>query len=159
MSQPMISLQPEPAAGHPPQATAHLLPCRVHHNGSVEPVQSFWEPKAGEDGTSTAYFRGRKLQGKAIKLPDGYRGVVAAISASASESPLGRPEEAGVVDLEAETPPRGTLQAQAEFDEMVIWGHEVAVDASADPYMRGAQEWIALAEKIHAYSAPDSKGK
>ncbi|KAK4240389.1 ribonuclease H2 non-catalytic subunit-domain-containing protein [Achaetomium macrosporum] len=156
MLQPMLNLKPETPSGATPKATPHLLPCRVHHNGSVEPNQSFWDPKVGEDGISTAYFRGRKLQGKTVELPDGCRGVVAAVSAA--EEPSRRPEEADVIDLEADTP-QATLQVQAEFDEMVVWGHEAAVDASADPYMRGVEEWMALAEKIHSYAAPTSKEK
>ena len=98
------------------------------------------------DGTRTAYFRGRKLQGKAVALPEGCRGVVAATSATAQE-PSRRPEEAEVIDLDAEMP-QGTLQVQAEFDEMVVWGHEAAVDAAADPYVRGVDEWLALADKV-----------
>ena len=97
------------------------------------------------DGTSTAFFRGRKLQGTTVKLPEGYRGVVAVTSAA--EEPSTRPDEVEVVDLEAETP-QGTLQTQATFDEMVVWGHESAVDAAADPYLRGAEEWLGLAEKV-----------
>lgn len=122
------------------------------------------------DGTPTAYFRGRKLQGKSVKLPEGYRGVIAAVSEA--EEPTVQTE---VIDLEAETP-QGSLQVQAEFDEMLVWGHESAVDASADPYLRGTEEWLALAEKvcwavfwnlsdvvandawqIHSYPAPTSK--
>jgi hypothetical protein len=97
------------------------------------------------DGTRTAYFRGRKLQGTAVKLPEGYRGVFAAVSAPEESSR--RPEEAEVSDLEAGMP-QGSLQVQAEFDEMVIWGHETAVDAAADPHLRAADEWLGLAEKV-----------
>jgi ribonuclease H2 subunit C len=94
------------------------------------------------DGTPTAYFRGRKLQGKSVKLPEGYRGVVAAVSEA--EKPA---TEAEVIDLEAEAP-QGSLQVQAEFDEMLVWGHESTVDASADPYMRGVEEWLALSDTV-----------
>lgn len=97
------------------------------------------------DGTSTAYFRGRKLQGKTVKLPEGYRGVIAI--APAAEEPPRRPEEVEVVDLEPEMPV-ATLQAQAAFDELVVWRHEAAVDAAADPYLRGVEEWLALADKV-----------
>ncbi len=167
-SMPGLALKSELPAGETPRATPHLLPCRVHHSGPVEPIQAFWDPKPGEsetahsssvsgamltnfvavpylDGISTAFFRGRKLQGTTVKLPEGYRGVVAVTSAA--EEPSTRPDEVEVVDLEAETP-QGTLQTQAAFDEMVVWGHESAVDAAADPYLRGAEEWLGLAEKV-----------
>jgi hypothetical protein len=96
------------------------------------------------DGTKTAYFRGRKLQGKAVKLPEGYRGAVA--TTPAAEQTLERLEDVGVIDLEPEMP-QGSLQVQAEFDEMIVWGQGAGVDAS-DPYLRGAEEWVALAEKV-----------
>jgi ribonuclease H2 subunit C len=66
---------------------------------------------------------------------------------SAPEEPSGRLDDVDIVDLEAEKP-QGTLEAQAEFDEIVVWGHEMAVDAAADPYLRGAEEWLALAGKV-----------
>ncbi|KAK4125431.1 ribonuclease H1 small subunit, partial [Parathielavia appendiculata] len=145
MSKPVLALELGKLSKETPKATPHLLPCRIHHNGPVEPVQSFWAPKVGNDRSGTAYFRGRKLQGTAVKLPDGYRGVVAVTSAPEEQSP--RLEEAEVIDLEAGMP-QGSLTMQAEFDEMVVWNHESAVDASADPYLRAAEEWLALAEKV-----------
>jgi ribonuclease H2 subunit C len=84
------------------------------------------------------------LQGKAVKLPEGYRGVVAATSAAQDAS-------SNVVDVDSETP-QGSLKTQAEFDEIVVWAHETAVDAAADPYMRGTEEWIALAEKVRRHA-------
>ncbi|KAL2148589.1 hypothetical protein VTH82DRAFT_2143 [Thermothelomyces myriococcoides] len=161
MSQPMLNVKSGSPSGDIPKATPHLLPCRIHHDGSVEPAQPFWNPRVGEAGTRTAYFRGRKLQGTAAKLPDGYRGVVAVVSAP-PEEPSGerRSEEPEVIDLESEVPSnQGSLQVQAEFDEMVVWGHEQTVDAAADPYLRGVEEWISLAKKIHSYSDPSKEEK
>lgn len=42
----------------------------------------------------------------------------------------------------------GTLQATAEFDEVVVWGHEDMATAGGDPYVRGMEEWIAVADKV-----------
>jgi ribonuclease H2 subunit C len=39
------------------------------------------------------------------------------------------------------------LEEQSEFDEIVVWGHEAIMD-EADPYVRGMEEWIGLAEKV-----------
>ncbi|KAK4099305.1 hypothetical protein N658DRAFT_475342 [Parathielavia hyrcaniae] len=156
MTQPMLSLDLDKLSKDIPKATPHVLPCRIYHNGPVEPVQSFWDSKVGNDGTGTAHFRGRKLQAATVKLPEGYRGVVAVTSGP--EEPSRRPEEAEVIDLEAGMP-QGSLTTQAEFDDMVVWGHESAVDPSADPYLRAAGEWLALAEKIHTYPAPTAKEK
>lgn len=96
-----------------------------------------------------------------MQLPDGYRGVVAAVTSAAEEQEQDQDqehsrrrrreeEEAGgveVIDLEAETP-TGCVRVQAEFDQMVVWGHEATADAAADPYLRGVEEWLAVAEQV-----------
>ncbi|KAK4140842.1 ribonuclease H2 non-catalytic subunit-domain-containing protein [Dichotomopilus funicola] len=161
MSQLMLTLKSAPLSGETPKATPHLLPCRIHHDGPAEPARAFWDPKPSEDGSSqTAYFRGRKLHGTTVNLPPDYRGIVAVTSAAAAPKD-GEPE---VIDLEAPDSdniglPQGTLQTQAEFDEMVVWGHETAVDAAGDAYLRGVGEWLELAGKIHAYPTPLTKEK
>lgn len=63
---------------------------------------------------------------------------------------LNEPE---VVDLEAEEEaeddvPLGALEKQAEFEEMVIWGHESMADAVSDPYARGVEEWVHLSSQV-----------
>ena len=37
---------------------------------------------------------------------------------------------------------------KAEFNEIMVWGHESLPDAEDDPYTRGIEEWIQLAEKV-----------
>ena len=69
-----------------------------------------------------------------------------AVTSRTEERPR-RPEEEETIDLEA-LMPQGTLKVEAEFDDMVIWGHEATVDASADPYLRGTEEWLVLADKV-----------
>lgn len=145
----MLSLQQETPSGKPAKATAHLLPCRIHHDGPVEPAESFWDPNAGENDTTTAYFRGRKLHGKTVALPEGYRGV-AAVTSSAEEQQSRRPEDdvdVDVIDVDVQMP-QGTLHVQAEFDDLVVWGHDATADAAADPYVRGVEEWLQLAEQV-----------
>ncbi|KAK1827647.1 ribonuclease H2 non-catalytic subunit-domain-containing protein [Podospora conica] len=159
MAPPILTLGPSKPSTTPlPKATPNLLPCRVQHNGSVEPIQSFWEPKKQPDGSSTSYFRGRKLHGTTLPLPQGYRGVVAAPVAPPAKDEDSVEEE--VIDLEDPNrgkPAQGSLDVQAEFDEVVVWGHEVAVDGQGDPYVRGMEEWVGLAEDIHSYPAPGKK--
>ncbi|KAF2969277.1 hypothetical protein GQX73_g4290 [Xylaria multiplex] len=46
----------------------------------------------------------------------------------------------------------GTMRGKVAFDELMIWGHESTSDSSADPYVRGTEEWIAFAEEIHSYT-------
>lgn len=100
------------------------------------------------DGKRVAYFRGRKLHGKELKVPEGYRGVVVD-KTDPPEPQTTRPDEPEVVDLDAEDEiPLGALDTKAEFDEMVIWGHESMADTSSDPYVRGIEEWMNVAKKV-----------
>lgn len=102
------------------------------------------------DGKRVAYFRGRKLHGKALRVPEGYRGVVVD-KTEAPKAQAPRPDEPEVVDLDAEDEmPLGALDTKAEFDEMVIWGHESMADTSSDPYVRGIEEWMKVAEKVRS---------
>lgn len=59
----------------PTRYTPHVLPCRIHHDGPIESTERFWAPRPDEDGTQSAHFRGRKLRGRRVPLPDGYRGM------------------------------------------------------------------------------------
>ncbi|KAK0645496.1 ribonuclease H2, subunit C [Cercophora newfieldiana] len=154
MEKPILSL----ASENPQKATPNLLPCRINHNGSIEPVDSsFWDPRTGDDGASTVYFRGRKLHGKTVKLPEGYRGVVASAAPKEEEKRTSDVEVVDLVDDEQSRTPQAALNVQAEFDEMVVWGHEATAEATADPYVRGMEEWLTLAEQIHTYPVLNKK--
>ncbi|KAF7547202.1 hypothetical protein G7Z17_g7883 [Cylindrodendrum hubeiense] len=149
MSQPILSLKTNDET---PKAVANILPCRIHHNGPIDPISAYWKPTTADDGTKFAYFRGRKLQGKVIRLPDQCRGVV--VERKKDEEPL-----ADVVDLveEGDDPPErvGSMQVTAEFDEMVVWEHENMNDSTGDPYIRSMEEWLQVADQIHSYQQDD----
>lgn len=59
-------------------------------------------------------------------------------------------EEPEIIDVDAEDEdvPLGLLETKAEFEELVIWGHESIADASADPYVRCMDEWMSLSGKV-----------
>ncbi|KAM0323534.1 hypothetical protein ACHAQA_008815 [Verticillium albo-atrum] len=150
MSSAILNIQPEEAS--PPKAVANLLPCRIQHNGPVDSVQSFWNPSTAKDGKQIAFFRGRELHGKSVKLPSGYRGVVVEKQDKAPE--VSRPDAAPQDEEEDEDKvERGALRVTAEFDEMVVWGTESIADAS-DPHVRAMEEWLQVAERIHGYDEP-----
>ncbi|KAI1117975.1 ribonuclease H2, subunit C [Nemania sp. NC0429] len=135
------------------KTTVNLLPCRIHHDGDVNPSDAFWNPTSTEDSAPTVYLRGRKLQGKAVKLPEGYRGlVVEKTDAKADTSSKGEAidEDIEVIENPNDQLQVGAMQGKAAFDELMIWGHESTSDANVDPYVRGMEEWIAFAEEIHS---------
>ncbi|KAK4661014.1 hypothetical protein QC762_124030 [Podospora pseudocomata] len=148
-SQPILDIGS--ASSSPKRTTAHLLPCKIHHTGPVEPTQSFWDPQTSTSSTGIkeAYFRGRKLRGKPVALPEGYKGVVAISSLPDQNG------KADVIDLEKNS--HGRLEVQAEFDEVVVWGHESLADAAADGYVRSLEEWVGVAAAIHSLDNGDSK--
>jgi ribonuclease H2 subunit C len=78
-------------------------------------------------------------------LPEDYRGIV--VERVPQQDPKTAVEE-HVVDLDAEEEQIENMQITAEFDEMVVWGHEAVADASADPYVRSMEEWLQVADKV-----------
>lgn len=81
-------------------------------------------------------------------MSDGHRGVVVE-KKDAPKAQAPRPGEPEVVSVDDEDEmPLGALETTAEFDEMVIWGHESMAEASADPYVRGVEEWMKLSEQV-----------
>ena len=101
---------------------------------------------------NTAYIRGRKLYGKTVKLPEGYYGAVA--SRQEAKKDDGRPSHEDEMSLDhndgdsEQATPMAALRSEGVFDEFVVWGHESIADASADPHVRGIEEWIGFAEKV-----------
>ncbi|KAK2001654.1 ribonuclease H1/H2 small subunit [Colletotrichum falcatum] len=135
------------------KAVANLLPCRIHHDGPIGDANTFWNPAQTNDGKSLAYFRGRRLHGTTVKLPEQYRGLVMEKSDKVKTQQLeDGGEEEGTEDALVEL---GTMEVKAEFDEMVIWGHESSAEAASDPYVRSIEEWLTVAESIHSYPSPE----
>lgn len=99
-----------------------------------------------------SYFRGRKLHGKAVKVPKGYRGAIIATT----ETALSQEKVAGRRDQKDENREDGEMELEevlimeekAEFEEVVVWGHEVLPDEGMDPYLMGMGEWVGMAEKV-----------
>lgn len=158
MTQPILHIKAEENKS---KAVANLLPCRVHHNGSIDPTSAYWTPSTAKgsfpvspfltqwltkwlDGAKIAYFRGRKLQGKVIKLPEQCHGVVVE---RRDDKPVVRPD-LEVAEDEELSDPVGTMRVTADFDELVVWGHEAVADAAEDPYVRSMEEWLQLSNKV-----------
>jgi ribonuclease H2 subunit C len=82
-----------------------------------------------------------------MKVPKGYRGVVLSSTDRIipKSNPAGEDEEGEEGEEEAEVK---VMEEQSEFDHIMLWGHEALPDEVADPYVRGMEEWIALAEQV-----------
>lgn len=167
---------PPPSSSHtqPQLSTAHLLPCRIHHDGPVRTSRRYWDPKPGHgppsiltlpkkkderavaneennvaDGKPEAYFRGRRLNGRPVRVPEGYRGVVV----REGEEEADKVGKGGAIEEEMEEGDEEeqvevkTLDEVARFEELVVWGHET-VPEDDDVFVKGVEEWIRFAEAV-----------
>ena len=166
----MLAIQP--SNSDTTKTTPNVLPCSIKHNGPIPTSPRYWAPKTEEDGTSTAYFRGRKLRGRTVKVPEGYEGVVLQKTDQTLSSQTKQPsggalaeqlrrmeedyadEDADEMDVSVEREAEvRIMETKATFDEVVIWGHEMVPD-DEDVYVRGMEEWIGFAEAMHSYDTP-----
>lgn len=86
-----------------------------------------------------------------MALPEEYRGIVVEREASEAKQANGDSahEDIDMADENAEKPVEtGSLRATAEFDKVVIWGHEAVASAEEDPYIRSIEEWLQVSEKV-----------
>lgn len=124
----------------PSPGAAHVLPCAVAHNGAAA-AGAYFEPVVRDTGDVVdgarvleGAFRGRRLLGAKLGLPEGYVGCVLE----------GR--EGG-----------GWRSTGATFDAVTTWSHDVA-PTSADPFRRAAQ-WLELAPALAAPLDPSEVDK
>lgn len=136
------------------QVTPNVLPCAIKHNGPVSAAERYWNPSTEQDGTTTAFFRGRKLRGKKIALPEGYEG---AVLQKTDKKVIAKPsipvpgEEDGAGDATAPKEVETLIMDQhARFGEIMVWDHE-AVPEGTDVYVKGIEEWIDFAEAVCEY--------
>ncbi|KAH8795572.1 ribonuclease H2, subunit C [Hyaloscypha finlandica] len=148
----------EKSKSHKGKCTPNVLPCRINHNGAVDASRRYWNPTKTPDGKTVAYFRGRKLHGKQVMVPKGYRGAVVSTTdriLPKSTPPVGDDE---VEEVEEEVDVK-IMEEQSDFDHIMLWGHEALPDEVTDPYVRGIEEWIALAGQIHSISDENAESK
>lgn len=92
------------------------------------------------------HFRGRRLKGRSIKIPNRYQGLVV----KATEKTFVEP--APIVDDDDEEPelpdPIKIVEEVSSFQEMVVWGHDQD-PVSDNNFVKGIEEWISFAEAIH----------
>ncbi|KAI7224948.1 hypothetical protein KC330_g9218 [Hortaea werneckii] len=166
----MLAIKPSPRNPHQPQQSKplhpNILPCSIHHSGPIKVSKRYWSPKIAtntphDHGSKiqTAHFRGRKLQGRRIRLPEGYIGMILQKTDNEEEVKQQKGDEATAENAEeagedgnmlpSATPVR-MLETKGTFDALTIWGHEHApLGQEDDEFARGIGEWIGFAEAIH----------
>ncbi|KAI6809134.1 hypothetical protein KC340_g17827 [Hortaea werneckii] len=158
---------------HPKPLHPNILPCSIHHSGPIKVSKRYWAPKTATNtphdhgpNIQTAHFRGRKLQGRKIRLPEGYIGQILQktddekeLNQQKGHEALGEnSEEAGEEgNMQPSAAPVRMLETKGTFDALTIWGHEHApLGEEEDEFARGVGEWIGFAEAIHNNPAPVS---
>lgn len=128
---------------------------------------------SNETATTTVYFRGRKLHGRALLIPSTHQGLVLErtddnlpqTAKPAVHKPVFNPMDNQDSDGEDDPFRRGAaeeedttedkmidvkqLNVQGTFDEVMVWGHE-AVAGEDDAFVRGVTEWMGFAQAMHA---------
>jgi len=128
------------------KTSVNILPCCINHDGPTKVTRRYWQPRVEANKIKTAHFRGRRLRGKVIKIPEKHQGLVL----KATDKTVIEPVLPGEDDEEPELPePVRVVEVVSTFDEMVLWGHD-EVPASDDSFAKGIEEWIGFAEAIHS---------
>ncbi|KAL8643818.1 MAG: hypothetical protein Q9226_008102 [Calogaya cf. arnoldii] len=113
----------------------------------------YWAPEHDKDGNLEAYFRGRKLKGREVTLPKGYKGVVVEGGANEDEAHKRNTERLRRRQLEEEGEDEDeeegakVMEEVANFKDFIIWGHEAVVDGD-DAFVRSVEEWIGFAAAV-----------
>lgn len=95
-----------------------------------------------------AHFRGRKLYGRSAKIPEGYRGILVRSTDRACDK-FQRIDDLDDKEDEEMSIEARKLVEEAEFEEIVVWGHEVLPADLDDVYIKGIKEWIKFAEQVY----------
>ena len=128
-------------------SSVEIVPCRINHTGTTKITKRHWQPKVEPDGMKTAYFRGRRLRGRVVKIPKQYKGLVLKSSDKVIvevPSPIDEDD-----DEEPALPETVKVVEQIGIvEDLTVWGHD-ALPPADDALIKGIEEWIALAEAIH----------
>lgn len=109
------------------------------------------------DRNSEAYFRGRKLKGRSLKVPEGYKGIIIKEAAKEDDGAedARRQNQEGEGDNEEDEEKDTELHEIGSFDEVMLWGHESMVEED-DAFSKGMGEWIGFAEAVSPLQGPGS---
>ncbi|XVE51681.1 hypothetical protein DITRI_Ditri02bG0061100 [Diplodiscus trichospermus] len=118
----------------------HHLPCCIKFNGPCS-VSQYFKPKTEGieiDGLAVeeSHFRGRKLQGTNISLPNGYSGFV-----------LGKNISGKRKACDASEGSSNNWEMKAKFDKLTYWNHD-SPPSKDDTFLRSFH-WFPVAEALH----------
>ena len=135
------------------QIPIHVLPCHVAYDGPSKVSQCFKPRIDPADQTiSTGSFRGRKLRGRTIPLPNNYSGIK--LIGVAYSGHVFRPGDSstrfdqrkyGDEEDEVETT---NWDGGERFDSITVWEHQALPESKEDHWIRGIEEWITISDAV-----------
>ncbi|KAL3833790.1 hypothetical protein ACJIZ3_008526 [Penstemon smallii] len=110
----------------------HQLPCCIKYDGPTS-VSDYFKPKSTDmevDGLKVeeAHFRGRKLHGTTIALPEGYSGFILGKKSPEEKNP-------------------DCWETRATSRNVTVWNHD-DVPSKDDAFVR-AFHWFAVSKTLH----------
>lgn len=126
--------------------TMHLLPCGTNYSGPA-PVQHYFKIKEcgmNEDGIEMkeAAFRGRRLMGSDLLLPDDYCGFVLKNHMEV------KPENGRAIKEESSDKKSFDVwEAESTFKDFTSWNHDT-LPSKAD-HIRSVMEWLPVSAALH----------
>ncbi|KAJ4981427.1 hypothetical protein NE237_032264 [Protea cynaroides] len=119
----------------------HHLPCCIKHDGPSSVSHYFKPKKTGIEvevlTIEEACFRGRKLQGTTISLPDGYSGLVLGKKKNPGKRKASEISEANL----------NCWEIGAKFQSITYWNHD-SLPSQDDTFLR-CFHWFAVANALH----------
>ncbi|KAK9133951.1 hypothetical protein Scep_013479 [Stephania cephalantha] len=120
----------------------HQLPCCIKHNGPCAVSQYFKPNKAGVEveglDVEEAFFRGRKLEGLRVPVPDGYEGYVL----GKKKNQRGKRKDSDSCDDDS-----NSWETCASFRNITYWNHD-SFPSQNDAFLR-CFHWFSVAEALH----------
>ncbi|XP_068656299.1 uncharacterized protein [Aristolochia californica] len=118
----------------------HNLPCCIRRDGKCE-VSDYFKPQntgVVVEGLEVveASFRGRKLRGTTVQVPDGYRGLVLE-----RRKNMGKRKSVEVCDENS-----SCWEASAKFEKITFWNHD-SFPSQTDAFMRFFH-WFPVADAV-----------
>ncbi|KAJ7969286.1 Ribonuclease H2 subunit C like [Quillaja saponaria] len=118
----------------------HQLPSSIKFDGPSS-VSQYFKPKPAGIETEglmveEAYFRGRKLQGTTVSLPEGYCGFV-----------LGKKSNGKRISSDMSEENSNCWKVNATFENIMYWNHD-SLPSQNDAFLRSLH-WLTVAKALH----------
>lgn len=122
----------------------HILPCKLTYKGTALTAKYFEPTMLDSAGNGRpekeAYFRGHKLLGKTVLVPERFKGILVESADSFDDGYDGEIEGEDLSDR---------FRTVGDFSKVHVWGDALR-PKNDNPVIKGIEEWIAVTNAIHS---------